>query len=276
MEALEREVLELPLDRVDPQPVRQRRVDLERFARFLDLLLLGQRRDRAHVVEAVGELDQDDPDVRGHRHHHLPVVLGLTLVAALERDARELGDAVDELGDRLAELLLDLIEAGARVLDGVVQQRRAQRLGVETQPRADLGGLDGMGDEVLARPAALVGMTLAGEGECPLHGLRVNRSHAVVAVLGDHREQVAQQRPLVIGQLGRQPACRCRGGIRPMSRANPRVALAVDRGLLTVGPAAPLPPHLHLLAPGRLWPSDIAGGARAILRHGALRPLRLV
>ena len=84
----EREVLELPLDRVDTQPVRQRRVDLERLARLLDLLLLGHRLDRAHVVQAVGELDQDDPHVGGHRDHHLAVVLGLRLVARLEGDAR--------------------------------------------------------------------------------------------------------------------------------------------------------------------------------------------
>ena len=84
MQRLEGEVLELPLDGVDTEPVGDRRVDVERLARLLDLLLLGHRRDRAHVVQPVGELDQDDPDVRGHRHHHLAVVLGLRLVARLE------------------------------------------------------------------------------------------------------------------------------------------------------------------------------------------------
>ena len=83
MQRREREVLELPLDRVDAEPVRDRRVDLEGLLGLLDLLLLGYRADRAHVVQAVGELDQDDPDVRGHRDHHLAVVLGLRLVARL-------------------------------------------------------------------------------------------------------------------------------------------------------------------------------------------------
>ena len=43
VQALEGEVLELPLDRVDPEPVGERRVDLERLAGLLDLLLLRQR-----------------------------------------------------------------------------------------------------------------------------------------------------------------------------------------------------------------------------------------
>ena len=111
------------------------------------------RRDRAHVVQAVGELDQDDPDVRGHRDHHLAVVLGLGLVARLEGQAGQLGDAVDETGDLLAERLAHLLERGRGVLDRVVQERGAQGVGVEPHPRADLGHADRMDDEVLARAA---------------------------------------------------------------------------------------------------------------------------
>ena len=40
MERREREVLELPLDAVDAEPVGERRVDLERLLGLLDLLLL--------------------------------------------------------------------------------------------------------------------------------------------------------------------------------------------------------------------------------------------
>jgi hypothetical protein len=105
--------------------VRERGEYLERLAGLLLLRLLVERPEGAHVVETVGQLDQDHPDVGGHRHHHLAVVLGLALVAALERDLGQLGDAVDELGDLVAEPLPDLVEAGAGVLDRVVQQGRA-------------------------------------------------------------------------------------------------------------------------------------------------------
>jgi len=50
-----------------------------------------------------------------------------------------------------------------------------------------------VGDEVLARLAALVGVVLAGEQEGVQHGLAVDRLGDLVRVLGDDREQVGQQ-----------------------------------------------------------------------------------
>jgi len=66
---------------MDTKAMGDRRVDLERLARLLELLLLRQRAERAHVVEAIGKLDQDDAHVARHRDDHLAVVLGLRLVA---------------------------------------------------------------------------------------------------------------------------------------------------------------------------------------------------
>ena len=223
----EGEVLELPLDRVDAEPVRDRRVDLQGLLGLVDLLLLGHRADRAHVVQAIGELDEDDPDVRGHRDHHLAVVLGLRLVAAREGDAGELGDAVDERRDLVAEALADLVERRARVLDGVVQQRRAQRLGVEAHARADLGHADRVDDELLARLAPLVGVVLAGEEEGVLDALAVDLDGRVVGVLLDDREQVAEQPALGLGELGAQRPARAPRGARrgrpaPARRARAR------------------------------------------------------
>jgi hypothetical protein len=215
MQRGEREVLELPLDGVDAETVRERGVDLEGLLGLLDLLLLGHRRQRAHVVQAVGQLDEDDPDVRGHRHHHLPVVLGLRLVARLERDAGELGDAVDQAGDLLAELGLHLLQRGGGVLDRVVQQGGAQRLRVQPHARADLGDADGVGDEVLAGAPPLVGMVLAGEDERLQDPLAVDVDRALVGVLLHDGEEVGQQLLLGRGELDRGR----RGGLRLRRRA---------------------------------------------------------
>ena len=165
MQRLEREVLELPLERVDTEAMRERRVDLERLARLLELLLLAEVLDRAQVVEAVGELDQDDPQVLRHRDDQLAVVLGLRVLAALELDARQLGDALDELGDLVAELGLHLVEIDARVLDDVVEQRGGERRLVELEPGEDPRHAPRVVDELLARAAHLVGVGARGEIE---------------------------------------------------------------------------------------------------------------
>ncbi len=197
----EREVLELPLDRVDAQAMRDRGVDLQGLLRLVDLLLLGHRLDRAHVVQAVGELDQDDPHVGGHRHHHLAVVLRLRLIARVEGDAGQLGDAVHHVRDLLAEALAHLLDRGRGVLHGVVQQRRAQRLGVQAHPRADARDPHGVHDEVLAGLAPLRGVVLAGEHERRFHARAVDLDGRVGGVLGDDREQVAEQPALELAEL---------------------------------------------------------------------------
>src|SRR5437868_5162701 len=87
MQRLEREVLELPLKGMDAEAMSERRIHLERLPRLLELLLLAEVLDRAQVVEAIGELDQDDPQVLRHRDDQLAVVLRLRVLAALELDA---------------------------------------------------------------------------------------------------------------------------------------------------------------------------------------------
>ena len=174
MQRLEREVLELPLERVDAEPVRERRVHLERLARLLRLLLLPLVLDRPHVVEAVGELDEDDADVLRHRDDHLPVVLGLGLLAALEADPRQLRDALDELRDLGAELGAELLEVGVRVLDDVVQERGRDRLLVEMELRADARDAERVMDELLAGAACLARVRALGELERPPEQLLVD------------------------------------------------------------------------------------------------------
>ena len=131
------------MTRVDTEAVRERRVDLERLARLLHLLLAAPVLGRAHVVEPVGELDQDDPRVVRHRHDHLPVVLGLGLLAALEADPRQLGDALDQVRDVGAELAADVVDRRLGVLDDVVEERGGDRLLVEVELGADLGDAEG-------------------------------------------------------------------------------------------------------------------------------------
>src|SRR5260370_15982032 len=80
VEVAERKVLELPFELADAEAVSERSIDIKRLARDLAAFHLRQRIERAHVVEAVGQLDEDDPKVLRHRHHHLADVLRLLLL----------------------------------------------------------------------------------------------------------------------------------------------------------------------------------------------------
>ena len=162
---LEGQVIELPLHRIDAEPVRERRIHLERLLRLPHLGLLALVLDRAHVVEPVGELDQDDPNVLRHRHDHLAEVLGVGLLAGLEGRPGQLGDPLDQLGDLIAELRPDVVGLGLCVLDDVVQERGRERLLVEVELGADLRDRPRVVDERLAGAACLPGVCRRREAE---------------------------------------------------------------------------------------------------------------
>jgi hypothetical protein len=133
-----------------------------------------------------------------------------------------------------------------------------------------------VGDEVLAGLPPLVGMALAREGEGSLDGLGVDRPQVVVAVLGDDREEVAEQRAVGIGQVGRALAVKVRwlGGDAP--RSNPRMALAVGGCFGVLGSPPRRPRDFDLRSAARLRAGRGALAVRAVLRRRALRALRLL
>ena len=95
-------------------------------------------------MEPVGELDEDDADVLGHRQEHLADVLGLLLLVGQRAELGQLRDAVDEAGHVGPEALLDVRERVLGVLGDVVEERRLDRDRVEAElgedrarPRAD-------------------------------------------------------------------------------------------------------------------------------------------
>ncbi len=190
--------------------MRERRVDLERLLGLLDLLRLGHVRERPHVVQAVRELDDQHADVAGHRDDQLAIALGLMLLPAVEVELRELRDAVDQRGDLSAEQPLDVVEAGVRVLDRVVEQRRRDRAAVEAQPRADARAAQRVGDEGLAGVAHLGAVALLGEGVGAPDGVPVE----VRMVLGDLPDELLELR---VGRLEREP------DVREVVRHAPRI-----------------------------------------------------
>jgi hypothetical protein len=76
VEVAEGQILELPLQVADTEPVRERRVDIKDIAshEFASLLVVLDRADR---TGALGELDQSDAHIVDHGHEHLADIVSL-------------------------------------------------------------------------------------------------------------------------------------------------------------------------------------------------------
>ncbi len=195
----EGEVLELLLDLLHAQAVGQRGVDVQRL--LGDALLLGERHrgDRAHVVQPVGQLDDEHPQVARHGDEHLAHRGGLLGLPRVELDALELGDTVDDGGDLVTEVGLHVGQRDLGVLDGVVQQRSGHRDLVEADVGDDAGDRQRVVDVALAARAQLAAMGLGGDLVGAVDG-------------GDGRLGVA---PPVAGEQRRQLDGRCRLVVPP-------------------------------------------------------------
>ena len=115
------------------------------------------------LCRAVGQLDQDDPDIPGHGQEHLAEILRLRLGTRTEIQVGQLGDAVHELGDLFVELLGEPLLGDARILDDIVQQGRHQAFVVHVQAPEDTRHGDRMIDIGLAREALLPFVRLGAE-----------------------------------------------------------------------------------------------------------------
>ncbi len=146
-QVLKAQVFELGLEPVDAETPRQRRVDLHRLVGDALLRVHLHVLEGPHVVQSVSELHEEHADVPRHRDQHLAEALRLLVLLAREVDSPELGDAVDQERDLVAEELLDLVVGRVGVLDRVVEQGRAHARGVELHVGDDPGDAHRM-DEV--------------------------------------------------------------------------------------------------------------------------------
>ena len=78
---------------------------------------------RAQIVQAIGQFDENDPDVLGHGHNHLAEALCLTFLTASELQLAELGHPLHQDGHIVAKQLCDLLGRDASIFDRIVQQR---------------------------------------------------------------------------------------------------------------------------------------------------------
>ena len=155
------------------QTVGEGAVDFQGFTRDAPAFVGAQRTEGAHVVRTVGQLDQHDADILHHRHDHLAEVFRLRFFLVLELQLVELGDALNQFGDALAEQLFHILIGGWGVFDDVVQQCRHQRLVIETHFRQDAGHGDRVSNVRLTAGTCLALVRVARDEVCLFEALNL-------------------------------------------------------------------------------------------------------
>ena len=91
VERAETQFFQFEANAIDTKTLRDRRVDFQGFAGDAAALRGRQRIECAHVVQAIGELNENYADIRGHRHQHALEVARLGFGVGFEFDLGELG-----------------------------------------------------------------------------------------------------------------------------------------------------------------------------------------
>ncbi|MOA21569.1 hypothetical protein D3C78_1420680 [compost metagenome] len=131
MEVAERQVLQFAVGLVQAQAVGDGRINFQRLGCNAAPFAARHVRQRAHIVRAVGQLDEDDAHIAGHGQQHLAKRFSLVFLAGIELQLVQLGQSVDQLGHRQAEALGQIVLGDAAVFHGIVHQRRHQRRRIE-------------------------------------------------------------------------------------------------------------------------------------------------
>ena len=148
IEVLERKVFEFELDGVHAKPVRQWGEDLECLARLRFALCLRHSGECSHVVQPVGQLDDENADVARHGDHHLANRLSRACFAVFH--LVEFRHAIDKMPYFLAEVLGQLLQRVRGVLDSVVQQCGDDRRRRHAEIGENAGNSQWVGDVGLA------------------------------------------------------------------------------------------------------------------------------
>ncbi len=182
-------------------PPGERAVDVQRFSRGAVALDLLHGAQCTEVVEAVGELDQQDARIVLHRQQQFSqrgeplesLAIGVLFggkdaglrpraaVVALRLDFGELGDAFDDGAHRGAECFLNCRGAGLGVFDGVVEQGGGDAMGIEGQFGDVASNRQWVEDIRFARLPLHPAVLLLGEGEGAAHHIKVGGWHVVGA-----------------------------------------------------------------------------------------------
>ena len=183
LQVLECQVLQFPADFPHAQAMRDGRVDFDGFARNPLPPLGAEVSQGPHIVDAVGQLHQDDADILHHGQQHFAEALRLPVLGREEIQLAQLGDAVHAARHVFAEFLAHLFPGDAGVFHHVVKQSRLHGDDIHAHVRQDMGHHEWVHHVRLAGTAALSLVVFQGEAESFFQGRQVV-FRAVLADLG--------------------------------------------------------------------------------------------
>ena len=163
VDVLEGEILQMPRDVAQTQARSDGHVDLERFLGDALALLGADLRHRLQVVAAIGQFDEHDAQIARHGHQHLAEILGLRVLVGLEFEAIQLGQAVNEFGNFLAEAVGDLRFGHRRIFHHVMEKGSDDGLRIHAPFGERAGYGEGVRDIGFAGEAGLATMGLFAE-----------------------------------------------------------------------------------------------------------------
>ncbi len=134
------EVFQFPLELPDAQAVGNRGEDVNRLFGFLNLFRRGHIAEGAHIMQPVGQFDQNHAEIRSHCQERFSqifrfAVTGFAAVHAINpgRQRFQLGHAINQFGDFGAELPLDVYQGDAGIFNHVMQQPGGNRDGIQAE-----------------------------------------------------------------------------------------------------------------------------------------------
>ena len=148
----EAQVFQFRLDGIQAEPVRERGEQIERLARYLDLLVARHGGHRPHVVKPVRYLDEDYPYIVRQGEQHLAEIGGLFRRVGIDHTGH-FGQTVHHIGYLFPEDGFDFFDRIVRILHHVVQQGCGHGLNAQSYFFHDDFG-HGQGMENVGLPAA--------------------------------------------------------------------------------------------------------------------------
>ena len=154
----ERQILQFVAHALHAHAPGERRIDVERLLGDPRVLLRRHEMQSAHIVQTVGEFDEQNAHIVGDGEQQLAKILRLHGAFGDEIKPFELGQAFDEPADVGPEKLVDFLAGRIRIFDRVMQNSRDNGRVIELEVGQDGGDFERMREIRIAGGAFLRAM----------------------------------------------------------------------------------------------------------------------